>query len=805
MHEAPRHALTVLRRQPAFCAAVAGIMALSIGSCTAIFSIANTVLLARWPYADIERLAIIWHAQRGAAGTVGLSPGDYATYRDTTRSFESVGAVATRGYNLAGTGEPTRVTCGRATPELPPMLGAVPSRGRWFTPDDDRAERRVVVLSHHLWQSHFGSDEGLISRAIVLDAVPYTVIGIMPPAFTFPPPGIRGVSDAACWLPTSFTSAEMATPGFDFVVLARLKRDVSFEQAAADAEGGARRIWEAYPAAVQSQVQLEARLVPLAEQIVAGSRMPLMLFAASAILLLFIGCANVSNLTLTRLQTRQREMALRSALGASRGALTCQLLVESIFLAIAGGIGGVLLAKGIIVLAIALSPGNVPRIEQARIDLPSLAFALTCAVVAGMLAGIAPALRSRGGNTASALAAGRMPTVAFRRDRLRSTLVMLEIAMAVIVLAAAGLLVRSVVNLNRVASGFDPGPVLTFSVALPQGRYQLADQVDVFARTIIDRLRQVPAVRYAAAGSALPMGPTDVAVIAPGHVASGSPQYRPAAIHVVTPDHHLALGIAARQGRLFERTDDASGPPVAVVSEAMARMYWPNVPAIGQTMQRVGDPRPLTIVGVVADVRQQGLDRAPAPTFYVPLAQALSPTRTLAFAVRTSGDPLQMAQHVRRIVMETDSTLPVFALRTGEELVSSFVAPRRFNMFVVSVFAVMALCLAVTGLYAVTAYVVAQSSREFGLRMAVGATMPSIVRLVIGRAFRLLLAGIVLGAIASAALSQSVASLLYGVQPADPQTLGLVVLVLLAVSGSAALVPALRAARVDPAACLRSE
>jgi putative ABC transport system permease protein len=806
MYEAGRQAIRLLRRRPAFCGAVIAIMALSIGSCTAIFSSVRTVLFARLPYAEPERLVIIWHAQAQAAGVVGLSPGDYVTYRDTTRAFESVTAVTTRGYNIGGIGEPARVTCGRATPNLFPMLGVAAWRGRWFTSDEDRTSSRVVILSHQLWRSQFGSDEGLVGRSIMLDAIPYTIIGIMPASFKFPPPGIQGIGEAECWLPTSFTPAEMATPAFDFVVLAKLRPGVSFDQAAADAAAGAQRIWEAYPAAVRSQIQLRARLVPLSEQAVASSRTPLLMFTGSAILLLLIGCANVSNLMLTRLQIRQREMVLRLALGATRAALVKQLLAESVLLAVAGSVCGVLLAKGIMVLTVALSPGNVPRLEEARIDLRTLGFALTCAVLAGVLGGVAPALRSRAISAAGVPAIGeRLAAVGFRRDRLRSVLVVLEIALAVVVLTAAGLLARSVVNLNRVTAGFNPGAVLTFSVALPPARYPRAGQIDDFSRAVVERLRQVPTVRDAAAGSGLPIGSMDVAVVSPSDPAPGAPPYRPAAVQTVTPEYHTVLGIALGQGRLLEATDNMSGPPVAVVSESMARTYWPDPRVVGRTLLQIGNPRPLTIVGVVADVHQAGLDRPPIPTFYVPVAQALQPLRALAFVVRTSGDLVQIAPHIRRIVSETDSTLPVFALRTGEDLVSSSIASQRFDMFVVAVFAGIALCLAVMGLYAVMAYSVAQSSREFGIRMAVGATLSGIVRLVVGRALGLLVAGILVGGAVSAGLSQFVASLLFGVQPNDPGTFGLVALLLIVVSGSAVVVPAVRAARVDPVVCLRHE
>lgn len=805
MYEAGREAIRVLRRRPTFCGAVVAIMALSIGSCTAIFTIVTTVLLARLPYADPGRLAIIWHSQGNAAGVVALSPGDYATYRDTSRSFNSVAAISTRGYNVGGAGEPARVTCGRATPDLFPMLGVNPRRGRSFTTDEDRSATRVVVLSDRLWRSQFGSDERLIGRSILLDAVPHTVIGIMPPSFSFPPAGIPGTSEAACWVPTSFTPADMATPGFDFVVVAKIKSGVSLDQARDDVAAGARRIWESYPAAVQSQVQLRARLVPLAEQLVASSQTPLLMFSGSVLLLLAIGCANVSNLMLTRPQIRRREMVVRAALGATRAALAKQLLAEAVLLAVAGSVAGVLLAQGFVSIAVGLGAGTFPRLEHARVDGWSLGFALACAVLAGVLGGVAPVLRSRAETASAAAGDERTLAAGLRRDRLRSTLIVLEIGMAVVVLTAAALLARTVVNLNRVAAGFNPAGVLTFSVALPPGRYQRAEAIDTFSRAIVERLRQIPTVSHAAVGSGLPIGRTDVAVVSLADAGPGTPPYRPAAIQSVTPDYGAAFGIGLIQGRSFNATDTLSGQPVAVVNETMARTYWSGGNVIGKTMVRLGDARPLTIVGIMADVRQAGLIRPPVPTFYVALAQAVQPVRTLAFVARTSADPVRLAPEVRRILSEADATLPLFALQTGENLVAGSIAPQRFNMFVVVVFAAIALSLAVTGLYAVLAYMVAQSSREFGVRIALGATTSSIVGLVAGRAMLLLAAGVLFGAAVSAGLSQFVASQLFGVQPNDPSTIGLVALLLLVVSSPAIVIPAVRAARVDPLVCLRHE
>jgi putative ABC transport system permease protein len=798
-----RDAFRLVRRRPGFCLAVAGITALSVGACTAIFSIVIAVLFPRWAYVDPEGLAIIWHAQGDAAGVVGLSPSDFVAYRDTTRSFELVAAISTRGYNLGGATEPARVTCGRATPEMWPMLGVAPRKGRWFTPDDDRGANKVVVVSDRLWQTQFGGDDQLVGRNILLNAEPFTVIGVMPASFSFPPAGVQGTTSADCWVPGSFTAVEMATPGFDYVVMGRLKPGVSVAQAVGDVATATRRIWDMYPAAVQAQVDLRSRVVPLTEQVAAASRTPLLLFTGSVVLLLLIGCANVSNLMLTRFTTRQREIAVRASLGATRSSLVMQLLAESLVLSIAGGLGGVLIAQGLVAATVALGAGTFPRLEHATVDGQSLGVALACAVLAGLLGGIAPALRS----SAAGSMAGRERAVtsSFGHDRLRSALVVVEMAMAVVVVTAAALLVRSVINLNRVDAGFDPRGTLTFSVALPPNAYPSAESVERFSQAAIEQLRTMPGTSDVAAGSSLPMGRTEVAVVSIPGAPAGSPPYRPAAMQIVTPGYDAALRMRLAEGRSFAITDNRAGPPVAIVSAGMARSYWADGNVIGKTVMRLGDPRPLTVVGVMADVRQAGLDRPSPPTLYLPVAQAGQPLRALAFVVRAGGSAVQMVPQVRRALASADASLPMFAIRSGEEVLSASTTPQRFNMFVVVLFASLAACLAVTGLYALMAYMVAQAAKEFGVRMAMGATGPRIARLVVGRALALLVPGVLVGALVSAGLSRYVGSLLFGVQPGDPATIGLAALLLLAVSSAAVAIPALRATRIDPLTCLRQD
>jgi predicted permease len=801
--QAIRQATTYLRRRPAFSCAVIFITALGVGSCTAVFSIFSAVLLERLPYADADRLGIIWHSQGTAPGVVGLSPSDYTTYRDSTQSFDAVAAATTRGYNIGGIGDPARVTCGRVTPSTFPMLGVAPATGRVITDADDRTGERVVVISDTLWHTHLGSSADIVGRLILLDAVPHTVIGVMPRSFVFPPAGVQGTTPADCWIPTSFTAAEHATPSFNFVVMAKLKPGVTFERAAPDAEAGARRIWESYPAAVQSQVQLRARLVPLTEQLTASGRPILLIFTAASGFLLLIGCANIANLILTTLHVRQREMDVRAALGATRGSLAKQLLAESVLLGLAGSLAGALLATGLLTAIVAMAPDNVPRLGQAQLDPAALIFAVGCAVVAAVLSGLAPTMRVRA--RAGSYVPAHVRTSTTRRDALRSTLVAVEIALAVAVLTMAAMLGRTVANLQGVEAGFDAGSVVTFSIALPPAQYQQADRIAAFTESIVEGLHQTPGTLRAAGGSGLPIGRAEVGVIAATDAAPGTPPFRPVAVHTVTPGYHSTFGITLQSGRALSNTDSMTATPVAVVSNGLATAQWPNANPIGQPLRRVGDPRTFTVVGVVADVRQSGLAREPVPTVYLPLAQSRQPIHALSFGVRSAGELSQLANAARRVVSELDGSLPVFAVRTADEMVQSSIAPQRFNMLIVIVFAVMALCLAVSGLYAVSAHVAAQSTREFGLRVALGATSARIATLVLGRAVRLLVVGLLLGAALSLGSSQLASSVLFGVQPGDSRAIVFAAFILTVVTAAVVGQLAWRASRVDPVACLRHE
>lgn len=801
MNNAARETIRQLWRDRSRACAIIAVMALGIGSCVAVFSMVSAVLLARFPYADAGRITILWHARANVPGVVGMSPGDVGSYRASLRTFEDVAAISTRGYN-AGATDPFRITCARMMPGMFPMLGVRPERGRWFTEDEDRQREAVVVISGRLWRAQLGGDGTFPGRDLALDAVPHRVVGIMPEAFVFPPEGVQGVAAADCWIPASFSAAELAAPGFNWVLFGKLKPGVTIERARADANAGAQRIWATYPAAVQNQVQLEARVVPLRDQALGASRAPMYLFVGAAALLLVIGCSNVANLLMTTLDTRQRELSVRAALGATTGTLVARLLLESVALAIAGGLAGAVLAGGLLAAIAATSAEAFPRLSEARIDLSALAFAFACSTGAGLTGGLAPALRLRAW-PAAGIVGSRAAARGFGTKWWQRSLIAFEVALAVTVLVLAGLLTRSVERLNAIDSGFSPHNLFTFSVALPAAQYSNASHSLVFADEVVRQLTNMPGVVQAAAGSALPIGSAAAAVVAP--VGETPPVYRAALLYAVTPGYAVAAGMTLRDGRFLEPADVASGARVAVINDTLARSLQPGGESIGRSVLRVGDQVPLMIVGVVSDVRQSGPLRAAAPALYLPMAQVGERPATLHFLVRSHADSTRFGARIREIVASLDATLPTFALRSGDDLVAGTTAAQRFNMLIVGVFALLATGLAVTGMYGVLSHFVQQARRDFGIRQALGATSGRIVISVIGWAMAPVLSGIVIGSLAASAASAFIASLLFEVTPNDPATFVAVAVTVVVISIASLLPTAFRASRSEIVRLLRQE
>lgn len=791
--------LRQLRRQPALSGTVVAVMALCIGSCVALFGMVKAVLLTDWTYTDPARIGIIWHGRPNVPGNVGMSPSDLRSYQRSLHTFESIAAVSTQGVNVGGT-VPSRATCARMTADMFPLLGVAPERGRWFTAVEERDRADVVLVSHELWVSRLGGDPGALSRDLVLDATARRIIGIMPPAFVFPPDGIQGLSRADCWLPASYSNVELATPSFNHVVIGRLKKDASWGQATIDAESGAQRIWSEYPAAVKSQVQLTARVVPLIEQVLGTTRIPLALIGGSVLSLLVIGCANVSNLLLTAFDARRRDIDVRTSLGATRTSIVMQLLCESVALALIGGGAGVVVAYGMLQAMISTNAAAFPRLSEARIDIPAIVFATLVALLAGMLGGAAPVFASqrRVFSERVRAAAGGVAGTSWQRS-----LIAVELTLAVLVLTLAGVLVRSTVSLNRIETGLAEDGAIVFSVALPEAAYAQEDHVSAFRDGIVERLAHIPGVTNVAASSAMPVGGTIPGVVAPtGQVTPA--EYRPAAVYAVTTEFAQVLGITVTSGRFF-REHDAASTPVAVVNQSLARAMWPNDDAVGRAVTLLGQPQAMTIVGIVRDVRQGGPLRPSVPAIYQLASQTPRSSRVQHFMIRSNLPLSRLAGDLRRTVKSVDPEIPIFAMRTIGQSIADTVAVQRFNMLVVSLFGTLALLLASIGLYAVLAHSVLRARRDFGIRHAVGATPASIARLVILQAMRPVVIGVVAGTMAAMGVSKLIVSMLHGVQANDPMTVTSIATVVLATSTAAILAPALRAARVDPATLLRSE
>jgi putative ABC transport system permease protein len=799
MWQAVTQAIRQIRRQPRLSIAVAAIMAICIGSSVAIFCMVKAVLLTDWGYSNPDRIALLWHARPNVAGVVGVSPGDFVSYRSSLQLSEAVAAVTTRGFNLGGEAA-ARITCARMTDGMFPLLGVAPARGRWLTAEDDRDAARVAVISHRLWTTRLGGQGDPIDRELLLDAVQHRIVGVMPASFDFPPEGIQGLAAAECWVPASFTPAELAIPAFNYVLLTRLKAGVSLEQASADAHAGAQRIWSTYPAAVQSQVQLTARVVPLAEQARARSRTPLALFAAAVFGLLIIGCANVSNLMLTSAESRRGELAVRASLGASRFALRSQLLAESIVVCVLGGLAGVSLAAALLAAMIATNASAFPGLGDARIDPSAVLVAVICGIVAGAAGAWPAALRLSTDGQATGLRASARSL----GGGLRGMLIATELALAVIVLALAGVLARSVTSLNDIKPGFIANDLTTFSVALPEAGHRDRQSLLNFSEEILRRLRSIPSVSAAAAASAPPIGEATPGVVFVPATA-GAPEYKPSVVHAVTPGYEDAIGLAVREGRFVAATDVANAMTVAVLNDTLARTLFPEGLALGRTFHRIGSSKPHTVVGVVADVKQAGPQRPALPAVYLPFAQIDQPGRVLNFSIRSQLPIATLSRQVRAAVADVDADVPPFALRTGADLLSGAIASQRFNMLVVGVFAVFAVTLALGGLYAVLAHAVQQTRRDFGVRQALGATGVRIVGAVAGRAATPIIAGVAAGTVAAIAASGLIASLLFGVRPGDPATLAAAAGFVLAASIIAVWIPAQRATRVDLVTLLRHD
>jgi putative ABC transport system permease protein len=797
-----RYGIRMLARKPGFTLIAVLTLALGIGATTAIFSVVNAVLLRPLEFKQPDRLVRIWESNPARNWPeFSASVPNFKDWQQQQSVFEQVAAQEFWTFNLTSTGEPERLSATRVTANLFSMLGVTPLMGREFLPEDEEAGRnRVVIVSHGLWQRRFGSDPALPGKTIQLDGQSYEVIGILPPDFRF-----MGGRDL--WVPLVLDAAREPwradRTNHTLMVFGRLKPGVSLEQADADLNTIAGRLEQQYP---KTNAGWGIRLRTFYDWLVpeAIRRSMLILLAAVGFVLL-IACANVANLLLVRAGARERELAIRAALGASRVRVIRQLLTESVLLAGLGGLAGVLLALWGVDLIAANNALGIPRLDQARIDGRVLGFTLVVSMLTGLIFGLAPAWRAVKVNLTETLKEGGRSATGGARHRLRSALVMGEVALSLVLLTSAGLMMRSFARLQNVALGFAPENVLKMQINLPPSKYGKPDQRVTFFDQLLERLRAVPGVVEAGAITQPPLTPGNWAmeVTLEGRDAATNEAPLSADARAVTPNYFRAMSIPLLQGRDFTDQDRGDSPLTLIVSEKFASRYWPGENPIGKRFQP-GTSNPFgTVVGVVGNVRNLALEDEGRPAFYFSYGHIGMPALTIE--VRTAAQPETLAPALRAQVASLDAEIPVFNIRTMEQIIAVAAGQPRFQTVLLVIFSAIALLLAAIGLYGVMSFLVRQRTHEIGLRMALGAQPRDVMGLVIKQGLLLTLIGISIGLAAAFGLTRLMKSLLFEVSATDPLTFAVIAALLATVALLACYIPARRATKVDPMVALRYE
>ena len=812
-----RYGLRSLRKNPGFAAVAILTLALGIGANTAIFSVVNAVLLSPLPYADAQRLVLVKEVLPAAGPMpVDVSGPDITPIRNFSHVFDGLAGFRVWTYELSGSGEPERVTANRASSDLFRVLGVQPALGRNFSADEELLGHPVAVISYALWRRRFGGHD-VLGRTIDLDREPYTVVGVMPQNFVFPLPGLGQGPTADVWVPLALSKEELSDFGdnFSWSVVARLKPDITLAQANADLQLTARAVLDLYQQWARAahfslgDFQLGVVSQPLREQITGPSRLTLWLLLGAVSFVLLIACVNVANLLLMRASGRQKEIAVRMAIGAGRTRLLRQFLVEGLLLSILGGGLGVALASWFKDAMVAGMPANIPQFRPITLNWPALLFTFLLVTAAGCIFAAVPALWAGRADVNPALqGTGRSNSQRLENKRLRSALVAVEVALSVVLLVGAGLLVRSFQHVLSSNPGFRADRVLTASVDLPPTGYSKDEQITSFYRQLIARLRQNPTVLAVGGSTDLPLlGQWNHNFTPEGYRPSSNAAMNMCYHSVIYGDYLQAMGVPLFRGRYFNEHDGPQATPVLLVSDALAKKYWPGQDALGKRLKwgppESSDPW-LTVVGIVGDVKQGPLDSAAALHTYQPYAQ-LGSAPSLRIALRTRSDPAAMAADLRAAVWGLDRQLALGSVRTMDEVISRSTANRRFSLTLVSAFALLALVLAAVGIYAVLAYSVARRTQEIGVRIALGARHGEVLRMVLGQSLRVIAMGLVLGLGGSLALARVLTGLLYEVRPTDPLTFAIVLLLLVGVSLVASYLPARRATRVDPLVALRYE
>jgi len=801
-----RYAWRILLRSPGFTIVAILSLALGIGATTATFSVVDAVILKPLPYPQPEQLVQLWMRFSG----IGI-PNDHNAVSapefvdlQQNNSFSQIAAIDDESYNVNVSGAPERIEAAVVSPSFFPLLGIQAQHGRVFLPEEGHAgHERVVLLSDGLWKRRFGADPAVLGRKLLMNGQSYLVVGVLPRGFQYP-------RDAEMWTPLVFSADDLSPDNrgsHGLMAIARIKESLSLDQARSDMAAVSRRIIEQNPGYPYKKFNFRVLLVPMLEEQVGDIKTALWVLMGAVSLVLLIACGNVANLLLVRASARQREIAVRQALGAARGRLMRQLLTESLILALAGGVAGLALAYAALRLLMA-GAASFPRVTETRMDIGVLAFAMLVSLATGILFGLAPAFHSARHTTRQTLQEGSRGTAGGASQRLRSALAVAELALSLALLAGSGLLIRSFLRLQEIDAGFRPDGVLTMRISLPEQKYSKPEQTRAFYRELLDRVRQLPGVDAAGGASGLPLsgtgwsGTTTIDTQAvPQDQTTPEADQRPA-----LPGYFEAMGIPLIRGRYFDQRDTATSAMVAIVDETLANTYWPHQDAIGRRIKQGNGSNPWrVVVGVVRHVRYRTLESPSRVELYWPYAQTDFALDSMSLAIHTTADPRLLANAVQKQVLALDPDQPVYRIRTMYELMAESVARRRLSMFLLAAFAGAALLLSAVGIYGVMSYSVARRAREMGIRMALGARSGNILWLVLGQSLWMTIAGLSIGIAGSLVLTRFLSSLLFHVKATDPFTYSAVALFLGLVAQIASLIPAYRATTIDPVSALRQE
>ncbi len=803
-----RHAVRGFLKSPVFTATALLSLTIGIGANAALFSVLNALLLHPLPYSDADRLVILWNRSPGLnIAEDWFSTAQYFDIRAGHSGFEQLSIAIGGNYNLTGDGEPERVGIIRVSSNLLPMLGARPADGRLFTADDDApGGTGAAVLGYGTWMRRHGGDPHVIGKIITLNGQPYQVVGALPSSFSLPRevlPTLGVAEDGEIFLPLPLpANAATARNHEDYNIIGKLKPSASVAQAQAEMDLITARLRRDHPDDYPPNGGLTFSIVPLLDQVVGNVRLTLLVLAGSVGFVLLIACANVANLMLARALSREKEIAVRAALGASRGRIVRQLLIESLVLALAGGALGVLLAAGAVRWIHGVHPPGIPRLGDIAINVEVLLFTTALCVAAGVLFGLAPALNVGRFNVY------RTIKDAGRGHRVRRLLVVSELALSLVLLIGAGLLIRSFARLQQVPPGFQSGGVLTLELTMTGRKYSDGRAVQSAYRQLWDQLDRLPGVSASGGVTALPLSGyfSWGGITVEGRTPPPGEKFINADQRIVGGRYFEAMNIPLLKGRLFNDQDNAEHPRVIVIDEYMAQQFWPNEDAVGKRV-RIGDAKSTTpwqtVVGFVGRVKQYTLESDGRIALYIPQTQ--SPSRAMYVVVNGAGDPAGLSAPVKKAIREMDPDLPLYRVRTMTERVSESLARQRFSMLLLTIFAAVALALATIGIYGVMAYLVTQTTKEIGIRIALGATERTVVTLILRQGLAVAIAGAAIGLGAALSLTRVMRGLLFGVQGTDPLTFVVVSVTLVGTAALASYLPARRAARIDPMISLRSE